>query len=192
MTRPQLAKIRKFAIAEMQKSVDPQHNFPHVDRVRRNALRIAKILNFDGVIDRNLLSAICYLHDLAFTVHRPSLSTWFLEGHLVKKQLLRLSLFELLGVLPEEQHIIVIAIIHHPLGFPLQKLNRQRDVYTQILQDADTLDFFTAERLTAFTVSRQLFLFYRVCALFSGFSHRLYRRNIHRYLNFPELAKHFL
>jgi len=192
MTHAQLAKIRQHAIAEMKKSVDPQHNIDHIHRVRKNALRIVKFFKLDKVIDRNLLSAICYLHDFAFTVHRPGLLTWFLEGRLVSKRLKRLSLFDLLGIPHEEKQIIVTAIIHHPHAFPLRRLNRHRDLYSQLLQDADTLDFYSVERLTTFNVSRQLFFFYRISSHFVGISFRLYKRNIHKYLNFPELAEHFL
>lgn len=191
MTRFQLAKIRQFARTEMQKSPDPQHDFAHVDRVRRNAFRIAKLFNLDDVIDRNLLSAICYLHDLAFTAHKPSLRTWFLERRLVKKRLERLPLLDLLGIPEEEKRIILNAITRHPHAFPLRRLNRHRDFYSQVLQDADTLDLYSVERLTTFTVSRQLFFFYRISSLFVDISHRLYKRNITKYLNFPKLAKHF-
>ena len=192
MTGSQLDKIRTFTAEEMKKSLDPQHDFVHLERVRTNALRIADLLDLNGAIDRNLLSAICYLHDLAFTARKPGLRTWFFEGRFVKKRLKRLTLLDRLGVSQEEKRIMFTAIIRHPLAFPLRRLNRRRDYYTQLLQDADTLDFYSAERLASFTVSRQRFLFYRVCSVFAGFSHRLYHRNIHKYLNFPQLAEHFL
>lgn len=192
MTSSQLSKVRRFTVSEMQKSFDPQHDFPHLERVRKNALRIADLLRLNGVIDRNLLSAICYLHDLAFTAHKPGLRTWFLEGRLVKKRLRHLPLLDYLGISQEEKRIMFTAIIRHPLAFPLRRLNRRRDYYTQLLQDADTLDFYSAERLASLRLSRQRFRFYRIASLFNGVSHRLYIRNIHKYLNFPELAKHFI
>jgi len=192
MTRFKLLKIRKYAFEEMKKSLDPQHDFSHLERVCSNALRIVKILHLGKVIDRHLLEAICYLHDLTFTEYKPGLLTWFLEGYFIKKRLKRLSLFDLLGISQEEKDTILHAVFHHPQAFPLRRLNRKADFYTQILQDADTLDIFSKQRQASFAVSQQRFIFYRLCFVFFGLSRRLYKKRLKNYLNFPELAGFFV
>lgn len=189
MTNTQLEKIKKFASRKMKDSLDPQHDFSHVDRVRKNALKIVKILKVDDKIDINLLQAMCLLHDITFTKYSPSLSTYLFEGILAEKVLSNiLNKFEL-GI--EEKSKITQAIVHHPLAFPLKNLNRNRDLYTKILQDADTLDQFSPERLRSLQKAKEKYFHYKIISGIGGAVYRYCRKNIKKFLNLPKIAKSF-
>ena len=90
----------------------------------------------------------------------------------------------------EEQDLIIEAIVSHSHSYPFRKLNKKKDHYTKILQDADTLDFFSDLRLKALTHSRNKFFFYK---LIWKIGQKLYYRNkkqLNKYLNYPQLVNH--
>ena len=88
-----------------------------------------------------------------------------------------------------EKAILEKAIYSSPFSFPFKKLNRNWDLYTKILQDADTLDFFSYEREASFNKVKEKIVFYAFLGLFSDRALSYGRKNIANYLNFPELAK---
>lgn len=188
MTKDQLSKIHEFVGKEMKRS-DIQHNFDHIDRVRKNALRIIRILGVEKKVDKNLLQAACLLHDLVFTEHAPGLVVYFFEGYLVKKK--AQYILDAVGVGQKDQKIIINAIVRHSLSFPFRRLNKNRDVYTKVLQDADTLDYFHSERIKNLKVASRKSPFYRILSLFSNLGFNYGKKNMEKFLNFPELATLF-
>lgn len=189
MNEHTLNQIKKTAKIAMSNTLDAQHDWSHVVRVKLNALRIVEILNIKG-LDLNLLEAICYLHDWAYTAHKFSLKTFFWEGamavNLLKKEL------DAFTLTVSEKKLILEAIRHHTLAVPFRRLNRKRNLYCQILQDADLLDMFNSARLKIFkTRSRSNPLFIRLVNLMSNPDKQMARvyNRLDRYLNLKDLVK---
>src|SRR3989344_9315002 len=84
MTKEQYLKIRKYTRKTMIKSLDSQHTFDHIERVRENALKIVELKNLQESVDLYLLQSMCLLQDLTLTKRRQGIVTYFLEGHFIK------------------------------------------------------------------------------------------------------------
>ncbi len=169
---------------EMEKAKDPQHQFPHLERVVRNALKIVGVLKID--LDKNLLMAACYLHDINHSEHSPSLLNYFSETKVLRRILPEiLQKFDLSS---EENKVIERAIYNHSYSFPFKRLNKDGDVYSRVLQDADTIDFFSKEREKDFSGSKKKFFFYKLISPFSNWAFSYGRKNLKNYLNFSELV----
>jgi hypothetical protein len=67
-------------------------------------------------------------------------------------------------------------------------LNPNGNLYTKILQDADTLDFFSKEREESFNKAKKKIIFYALLGLFSKYALIYGRKNIANYLNFRKVA----
>ena len=116
--------------------------------VRKNALGIVKILQLEKSVDKNLLQAICLLHDLCYSVRKPGLITWLREIKYTKQELTKvLPSFNLNA---SDSYILQEAIYKHKGPFPFRRLNKQFSIYSQILQDADSLEFINRTRLANF------------------------------------------
>lgn len=193
MTKDQLSKIREFSQRSMKKTLDPQHDFEHVERVRKNAIKIAKIVEVERKIDLNLLQAACLLHDLTYTKHKPSLVVYLFEGKYLEKigpQIL--GEFE---ITKEDKKMASEAFLHHTHWFPLKGLLNVKNngsIYTKILQDADAIDLFTGERWESLVRSRKKYLFYKLSWPITVFVIEYGRKNAEKFLNFPQIASHFL
>lgn len=189
MTRQQIDKICKYAKKGMSQSIDPQHNYSHLKRVRNNALKIIKLLELESQVDTKLLEACCYLHDLGFSVYKPGLIQFLIESRrtirLIKPYL------EKENINPEEQKIIIHAVKNHSHSFPFGKLNKNKDIYTKTLQDADTIDYFNHERVETFFNTKHKSVVFLLASLFGKSIVEHGKQNIHKYLNFPEIADHF-
>jgi hypothetical protein len=94
------------------------------------------------------MEAICYVHDLTYTVYDPGVKTYFLERRYITWILGGfLKEFDIDG---KEKNIIINACSRHTHSFPFRRLNKKGDIYTKILQDADTIDFFQEDRMNSF------------------------------------------
>lgn len=189
LTNQQFFYLTQLAHREMRRTTDSFHNLAHVERVRKNALRIAAIFGLEKSLDINLLQTACLLHDLTYVAHRPGLRTRICEGRLVNKK--ALAVLEKVGVGERDKATILRAVVNHPHSFPLQRLHKDADVYTKILQDADTLDIFHPARMRSFRSVRRKFLAYRLLSPFSIPLFNYGRKNLEKFLNFPELAASF-
>lgn len=190
MTSRKLAEVENYAIEHMKKSLDPQHDLSHVQRVRRNALRIVKVLGLKDV-DINLLQAACLLHDLTYAAHKWSVFTYLFEGKYIRKILL--SERNELALSDEEFSVVLDADEHHPLSYPFRLMSRKMSPYCKILQDADTLDFFSSKRLTSLKKMGKTNLFRRLGNFFAGkLAPRFYKGSEEKYLNYPEVAQYFM
>lgn len=140
-------------IREKMQEVTPnhsQHDYGHLQRVEQNALQILSCLDVRKRkrVRKNTLLATCFLHDITYTKKLPRWYAYLFEGMIAKKLATKLLLDG--GVSRHDTRIITRAISKHPHSFPFRRLNKARDLYTQILQDADTLDFFAATRIETF------------------------------------------
>jgi hypothetical protein len=171
----------------MKGSKDPQHNLEHFRRTAENSLKIADTLRVENKVDINLLQAICYLHDINHAYYNPGLINYFFETNRSKEVLP--NVLNELRIGEKEKNIIKNAIYSSSFSFPFKRLNKNKDLYTQILQDADTLDFFHPDRIKSFNRSKNKYFFYKIIGLFSNWAVKNGRKNLSNYLNFPEIAK---
>lgn len=187
MTRNQLKEVKKGVKKKISNIKDPQHGWKHLQRVADYSQKIVKSLKLEEKIDKHLLMATCYLHDISQASYSPGLLNYLLESRRLK--LVLPGVLSKLEVDEDEKKIIENAVYSSPFSFPFKRLNRKGDLYTQILQDADTLDFFSKEREDSFKKARKAFSFYAILGLFSDFALKYGRNNIGKFLNFSQLAK---
>ena len=78
-------EIEAYTLSQMAKLENSNHNDEHVVRVKNNALKILTLLGIEGQVDKNLLKAICLLHDFTYTVKKPGMYTYIFEGQIEKR-----------------------------------------------------------------------------------------------------------
>ena len=188
MTEEQLDKVYEIVSSKMGKTFDGQHDLGHVDRVREKALRIAEILGLEKKIDKNLLQAICLLHDFTFAEHKFCFRTWFFEGFYAQKGVLRA--IKKLGLEKKEKRLIKEAVGFHAHNFPFKGLRNEKrlSIYTKILQDADLIDYFCEKRIKTLMANEKRFIMRRVLFLLCRPLFNYSKENISRFLNFPQAA----
>ena len=144
----QLEEIKKYVREKMPQH--SQHDFGHLERLEENARAILSRLDIRKRrrVRRNTLLASCYLHDLTYTVKLPGWYAYLFEGFVAKR--LAIKLLREKGVGGYDIRVIARAISRHPHSFPFRRLHKTGDLYTQLLQDADTLDFFAWTRMESF------------------------------------------
>ncbi len=188
MNNLQLQSIQEFVYSESVNIADPQHSLDHAHRVKFNAIKIAKILKLEKDLDLNLLTGMSLLHDMHYSQHKPGIKTYLFERRLAKKYLKKyIAQF---NIKEEEEKLIIEAITNHPHSYPLRRLNRKKNHYTKILQDADTLDFFSDSRLKSLDVSKQKFFFYKFIWFLGQKLYLRDKKKINKFLNYPELVKY--
>ena len=187
MTEAKLNKVKNLVNDRVREIKDIQHGWIHLQRVADFAQKIIKTLKVENKIDVNVLLAACFLHDINHTFYSPGLLNYFLERKRLKKVLPKV----LAGLDIDEREKVILenAIYLSPFSFPFKMLNKNADLYTKILQDADTLDFFSYEREVSFNKAKKNIVFYAFLGLFSDRALAYGRKNIVNYLNFPQVAK---
>jgi hypothetical protein len=181
-------KVKAFALSQMAKVKDVSHNDKHTLRVQDNALRIIKLLGIKSV-DKNLLKAICLLHDFTYTVRKPSLYTYIFEGH-IERRVIR-GVLEKFDIPEKEKEIVADAVFRHAHSFPFRKLNKGHSIYSKILQDADTLDFFDCLRVRMFIRKHDKGIFRNLRKSLSNKFVKYGVSNLGSFLNYPQLVKVF-
>lgn len=192
MTGDQLKEIRQFAKKRMTKTHDPFHDFSHIERVRKNALKISKILKVDKRIDLNLLQTACLLHDLTYTRYEPGVINFFFEGKHMRK--MGLEILDDFNIDNREKTILMEAFLRHTHWFifrGLFKVKIKASIYTQILHDADKIDIFSKKRWERLREDKQKYFFYKLSWLLILIFVRLGKNNKGVFLNFPQVAKAF-
>jgi HD superfamily phosphohydrolase YqeK len=189
MTAKQLQAIEKFVKDSMAKSLDVQHGFRHVDQVRKNALRMVKILKLEKEIDENLLEAACLLHDILYIKHKFSFLTWLRESKYLREMLP--SILEKFDLSEGDRYLLSEAVYNHTLAFPFRRLNHKYSLYAQILQDADQIEFIDKTRLINLKESKKFSKFYKFISLFSGLFVKRIRKNMNKFINIPEIIEYF-
>lgn len=186
MQKRKFEKIKKEALTLMEQTRDIQHDKTHLCRVEENVDVIVNKLKLDNQIDIFLLKAAVFLHDLSFIKHNAGFAMWVLEGRRTRRMVMDLlQQFEL----PEhEVKIIVEAVATHTLSFPLRRLNKKRNLYCQILQDADTLDMFTEIRISTLKYASRGKPFYKLLRILNKMFTKWCKKNLKYFLNFPSLT----
>ncbi|HJX45677.1 MAG TPA: HD domain-containing protein [Patescibacteria group bacterium] len=182
-------QIKTYSLSRMAKLKDSNHNDEHVIRVKNNALKIIRLLGIEKEVDENLLKAICLLHDFTYTIRKPSLYTYIFEGH-IERRIIRLVL-EKFDLSQRVREIIVGAVFRHTHSFPFRRLNKKHGIYSKILQDADTLDFFNCLRIKMFMSKHDKGIFRNIREYLSGKLIEYGINNLGKFLNYPKLARSF-
>lgn len=188
-----LEKIKQFAALHTDRSGNPIHNSKHLERVKQNADYIVDILGVKNELDLNLLHAACYLHDvpvnMAEKVFLRSLGRHLFEKELIKKYLP--GIFDLFLLSKEERDILYDALVNHAFSIPYRNLNKKGSIYTKILQDADSLDYFSYKRQQDIKEVKKTSLLYSFLSPFSGLIFTIGRKYIRFFLNFPKIASKY-
>ncbi len=187
MTEAKLFKVKNLVNDRVTKIKDPQHGWIHLQRVANFAQKIVKTLRVENKINVNLLLAACFLHDINHTFYTPGLLNYFLERKRLKKILPKVLAG--LDIDDREKEILENAIYLSPYSFPFKMLNPKGNLYTKILQDADTLDFFSKSREVSFDRVKKNIVFYAFLGLFSSQALAYGRKNIGKFLNFPQITR---
>lgn len=184
----QLSKIENITKEYLRHTKDSQHHFDHILRVKQNALKIVKLLGVEEKVDLNIIQASCLLHDITYSTNNsyPLFLVYLFEGFLSKN--IVINILKSLNISSKEIFTISNAISKHSKSFPFKKLNKNSDLYTKILQDADTIDFFNEKRVKNFKDSS--ILTSRASSIINKITD-YGKDNIHKYLNFPELSLYF-
>ncbi len=181
--------IEAFALSKMSDLRSVSHNDDHVVRVRENAFKIAKLLGVEERIDKNLLAAICMLHDLTYSVRKPNIYTYIFEGR-IERRMMRAALKNF-DISDDAKEVIIDAVARHAHSFPFKKLNKGNGYYAKILQDADTLDFFDTTRINYFLTNQNKNLFKSLRKAIANALIRYGKNNLKLFLNYPILARTF-
>jgi hypothetical protein len=186
MSKNKYLEVKKYAQRVMRGSKDPQHTFDHLERVRKNALKIVDLMAFKN-IDTNLLQAICLLHDVPVTLFSDSPAVGhFFERIAVKKHLP--EVLTSLNIRGNEARIIKEAIYFHNFTIPYRLLNRKGDTYAKVLQDSDSLDYFSKDRERSLEIARNKYPFYFMLSLVSRKFLGYGRAHLGKYLNYQEIS----
>lgn len=187
-----LSEIKKYAKSAVNAFSNPLHTLSHLERVSENACWIAKVLGREDKLDINLLQAACYLHDIPFSIPKKyffgAIGKHFFEKAFIKKYLP--EILDRFKLNPEEKQILFGAILNHSFSIPYRRLHKNKDIYTKILQDADSIDYFSHEREGSLRRARGKSLYHFLLSTLSGQYFILGRKNIRLFLNFPNLLNY--
>ena len=183
MNAQTLGNIKTYCVRKYSASRGRRHDVEHVQRVRNNAFAILKALDV-GSVDKDMLEALCYLHDIPMceASRGTILSHAFVhvfEKSIIKKRIF--SLIEQFRLTVEEKKILMTAMINHPYSIPYRCLNKQSDMYSKILQDADSLDYVSPIREHQFKEAHP------TLSWAAGMYLSFIRTHIGWFLNYPEL-----
>lgn len=188
MTDKEYQQIKDRVGVIMKKTKEPLHSFQHGERVAKNAEKIAEIMNLKDKIDVNLLKVCGLVHDIPISSHGFTLFHHFFEPLFVRNDMPRiLSNLELSDL---EKKIVLTATINHVYSYPYRRLNKNKDVYSKALQDADTLDLFSPERQETFKNNINFSFSYREMNIFARLFFGFGKKYLAWYLNYPEIAQH--
>lgn len=181
-----LETIKNYSIEEYSNSIDKQHNISHVERVAKDALWITNVLSLESSIDKNLLQAACYLHDVL--IAKRNAKNYFSQfyNYVIEKSLNKKyigKVLERFNLTPKEKQILEVSLINHPYSIPLRILHKQGNLYLKILQDSDSLDYVSLEKQQSLFEAKQKILIFITNMYLTWI-----RNNFKKYLNFPELA----
>lgn len=151
MTQEQFDWLFNKAKELMYKTLDPVHDWAHIERVLANMERIKELLPVEKIkkLDDKILKLAVAWHDISYTQHKDTFTQYLSESwrsiKIIKKY------FKEINLNKEEMNLISNIVLHHDWVelFFLRwvVLNKRRSIYHQIVQDADTMDVFSDIRV---------------------------------------------
>lgn len=187
MDQKTLKEIKEYSLAVYSLTKDKQHDFQHIKRVRDNALIIVKRLELEDKLDKRVLQSACYLHDLLMSMNEGNILS-ILYYHFLEERFNRRlfpKIIKKFNLPTKESEIITEAVVNSSYSIPYHILNKDKDLYSQILQDADSLDFISSQRLESLRQSKGRILF-----IIAKFFVDQVKKRVGFFLNFPQLASY--
>lgn len=188
-----MSEIKSYAKSMVSEFSNPLHTWTHHERVACNAGWIVKTLGLEDKLDLNFLQAACFLHDIPVNIPKKYI-LGPIGKHLFEKILIKKYLPGILGKFnldDEEKEILFEIILDHPFSIPYRLLNEKSGFYARILQDADSIDYFSFEREKSVQESKNKSVYHYLLATLSGLYFIFGRKNIRIFLNFPKIAKEY-
>jgi len=96
-------------------------------------------------VDDKILKLICVWHDISYAFHKANAWQFFLEGPRGKGVFREYA--QKIELNKDEEEIILSVILHHDIYKEFIFLNKKRNLYYHIIQDADFLEEFNEERI---------------------------------------------
>lgn len=190
MDNSTLEKIKRFSESKINNINNSMHDSDHLERVRKNADLIVKTLGLENNIDINLLHSACYLHDVPVNMQ----AKYFLGAigkHLFEIGIIRKNLPNILDKFPlshYERDVLFESLLHHTFSIPYRQLNKKGIIYTKILQDADSIDYFSYQREQKLRSIKNTSFFYFLLFVISPLYFKLGRKVIKLFLNYPQIT----
>jgi len=151
MSQDQFESLFNKAKELMQRTLDPVHDWFHIERVLANAEKIFNLLSEEKrkTIDRKILKLAIAWHDISFIKHKASPWQYLFEGWRAKK--IAKKYFKQFGLAKKEIRLLADIILRHnwieKFIYIRMFLSKKRSICYQIVQDADTLDYFHQDRI---------------------------------------------
>ncbi len=189
-----LEEIKRFAYSKTNEVKNPMHDLEHIERVKNNADFIIESLGYKDNIDLNLLYAACYLHDIPVNIPEKyflgAFGKHFFEKKIIKKYLH--NILDKFSLSMHDSSILSETLINHPFSIPYRHLNKEGNLYTKILQDADSIDYFSFQRQNHLKRIKNKSLYYWLLSNISGLYFYLGRKIIRYFLNYPNIAYKYI
>jgi HD superfamily phosphodiesterase len=151
MTQEQFNWLFNKAKELMHKTLDPVHDWAHIERVLANMERINKLLPVDKIkkLDDKILKLAVAWHDISYIQHKDTFIQYIVESWRSKK--LINQYFKQMNLSKKEIDLVSDIVLHHDwvelVFLRWIVLNKRRSIYHQIVQDADTMDSFSDIRV---------------------------------------------
>lgn len=151
MSQEQFEGLFNKAKKLMQKTLDPVHDWLHIERVLVNAENIFNLLSAkqQKKIDKKILKLAVAWHDISFTKYKASIWQYLVEGW--RARTISKRYFKKFGLANKEIKLLADIILRHNWveKFILVRifLIKKRSLCYAIVQDADTLDYFHQDRI---------------------------------------------
>lgn len=151
MSQEQFEGLFNKAKKLMQKTLDPVHDWLHIERVLVNAENIFNLLpkKQQKKIDKKILKLAVVWHDISFTKYKASIWQYLVEGW--RARTISKRYFKKFGLANKEIKLLADIILRHNWveKFILVRifLIKKRSLCYAIVQDADTLDYFHQDRI---------------------------------------------
>lgn len=154
MSQDQFNFLYNKAKELMQNTKDPSHDWGHIKRVMENVFKIKVKIGFKTRLNENeiqpnldnkILTVATVWHDISYAFYKAGFLQYFKEA----KRSIKIAkeYFQQAQLAHQEISLICDIILHHGLS-ELGFLNRNKTLYHQLIQDADTLDgFFNEKRI---------------------------------------------
>lgn len=151
MTHKQFDWLYNKAKELMAQTKDPVHDWGHVKRVMDDALKIKALLPMEKQVkvDDKILSVTAAWHDISYINYRASFMQYLLEGRRSVK--LAKKYFKQAEIDKREIKIICRVILRHSAKEVrlLRRIikKRKKNIYAQLIEDADWLENFNQDRI---------------------------------------------
>lgn len=186
MTPDQLSQIKTAVSPKFHSLNHTPHGLDHLDRVWHHAANIAALCRQTDPEFLRLLEAVCYLHDFSAAQPASFFTRYLSEARWTIAAIT--PLLQQVGLNQPDTAAIILAIRRHPWSIPFRRLNRGQPWLVQILQDADSLDYFHPARFKPPQARLQKSLWGKFLLPLVNWYQYFGQTHINYFLNLPQAA----